>query len=252
MTRTSLVGASGAGELAGAVPRRLRLRRSKRGPALRSRSGPAASPRGAATPSTTFTFRLTVADKTGATPAWVRVQVNGSTSDLAGGGTNFKAGVVFSGTRSLPVGTWPYSFAVRSGGTTCTLHRGRPGDGRRGRAPDAQAHTAPNAQADAERPTPKPDRREPRRDRPRNRPRKPRRDRPASPARPRQGRRRNQHRPTRRGPTDPASTGPATASPGAPSEPGATPIPTPTPSPTRRPVAGGGTGSDPMAEASAT
>ena len=83
--------------------------------------GPGIVSPGSGPPSTTFTFSLTVADKTGATPAWVRLQVNGSSSDLATGGTNFKAGVVFSGTRTLPVGTWPYSFAVRSGGTTCTF-----------------------------------------------------------------------------------------------------------------------------------
>jgi len=58
--------------------------------------GPGSVSPGSGPPSTTFTFRLTVMDKTGATPAWVRLQVNGSSSDLATSGTNFKAGVVFN------------------------------------------------------------------------------------------------------------------------------------------------------------
>ena len=77
---------------------------------------------GTGTTATTFRFTVTVSDKSGAAPASVRVRVNGTTSNLSGGGTNFKAGVAFSGTRKLPAGTWPYSFVVGlGGGTTCSF-----------------------------------------------------------------------------------------------------------------------------------
>ena len=198
--------------------------------------GPGIVSPGTGSPSTAYTFSLTVADKTGATPAWVRVRVNGTWSDLATAGTNLKAGVVFSGTRALPVGSWPYTFAVRSGGTTCNLT---------GANPATVVVAAPPTPKPTPKPTPRPTPKATPKPTPKATPKptpKPTRKpvkatpkptaRPAATASPRS--------------TDPATTGPATASPPPPSEPGTTPIPTPTAAPTRRPDAGAavGPGSD--------
>ncbi len=201
--------------------------------------GPGTASPGSGSPSTTFTFSITVADKTGATPTWVRLQINGTTSNLATGGTNIKAGVVYSGTRTLPVGTWPYSFAVRSGGTTCTFTGAAPATVVVV-APPTPKPTPPSTPKPTSQPTPKVTPRPTPKATPKATPRPSRKPGKATP------------KPTAKPTptdsprsTDPASTGPATASPGAPSEPGSTPIPTPTPSPTRRPLAGGGTGPGP-------
>jgi hypothetical protein len=78
-----------------------------------------ASP-GAGTTDTIFEFSVTVRDTTGVAPTWVRVGVGGTWSDLAAGGSNVTGGVVYRGTRKLPVGKWPYTFrALSSTGTTC-------------------------------------------------------------------------------------------------------------------------------------
>ena len=75
---------------------------------------------GTGTPSTTFTFAVTVSDTTGTAPAWVRVRVHGTWSDLAPTGSDWTGGVLFTGTRELPVGSWGYVFRARTaGGTTC-------------------------------------------------------------------------------------------------------------------------------------
>ena len=212
-----------ADELAGAAPRR--LRRAGRGQVLRDGQHRAWDRLpGTGTTATTYRFTVTVSDKSGTAPAWVRVRVNGTTSDLSAGGTNFKAGVDFSGTRTLPAGTWPYSFVVGiGGGTTCSFS---------GVDPATVVVTAP---AD-----PKP-LRSPRRNRRRSRPPSRHRDHAEtdSQADPeaRQGhaqadsqatidRLAETHRPTH--------AGTATASPVPPSEPVATPKPTPTASPTPR------------------
>ena len=75
---------------------------------------------GSGTTSTNFRFTVPVSDRTGTAPSWVRVRVNGTSTDLAPGGSDWKGGVTFSGIRSLPPGTWGYAFSVRAGGTTCT------------------------------------------------------------------------------------------------------------------------------------
>ena len=75
---------------------------------------------GTGSPSTTFTFSVTVSDTTGNAPAWVRVRVRGTWSDLAPTGSDWAGGVVFKGTRSLPAGSWGYTFRARSsGGINC-------------------------------------------------------------------------------------------------------------------------------------
>ena len=72
------------------------------------------------TTQTNFTFSVLVSDSTGAAPQWVRVRVNGVWTGLSGSGTDYVAGVVFSGAQKLPAGTWPYSFrTLSSAGTTC-------------------------------------------------------------------------------------------------------------------------------------
>jgi hypothetical protein len=60
---------------------------------------------GVGTTETTFTFSVRVSDTTGAAPSWVRVRVNGVWSPLEGTGTDYGAGVIYSGTRKLPAGT---------------------------------------------------------------------------------------------------------------------------------------------------
>ena len=54
---------------------------------------------GTGTPSTIFTFAVTVSDTTGQAPAWVRVRVRGTWSDLAPTGSDWTGGVLFTGTR---------------------------------------------------------------------------------------------------------------------------------------------------------
>ena len=83
--------------------------------------GPGLVSPGTGTVTTSYRFSVTVVDKSGTAPSWVRLRVNGTSIDLSPSGANFKAGVVFSGARTLPVGRWPYSFSVRSGGATCTF-----------------------------------------------------------------------------------------------------------------------------------
>ena len=75
---------------------------------------------GTGSPSTTFTFAVTVSDTTGTPPVWVRVRVHGSWSDLAPTGSDWTGGVLFTGTRELPVGSWGYLFRARTaGGINC-------------------------------------------------------------------------------------------------------------------------------------
>jgi hypothetical protein len=190
--------------------------------------GPGTVSPGTGTTATTFRFTVTVSDKSGTAPAWVRVRVNGTTSNLSGGGTNFKAGVAFSGTRKLPAGTWPYSFVVGiGGGTTCSFN---------GVVPAAAVVTAPPKPSP--KPTPKPTAKPTAKPTPRATPRptpKPVKATPKPTATPRPS-------DTAR-PTDPPTPGAATASPISSSEPMATPKPRPTASPTPRPPAGGATGS---------
>ena len=138
-------------------------------------------------------------------------------------GRTSRPGSSSAGPGPFPPGTWPYSFAVRSGGTTCTFTGAVPA-------------TVVVVGAPARR-SPRPRRRRnPRPSPPRSRPRKPRRNRRPKPT-PRPTRKpvKATPKPTAKPAstdtprsTDPASTGPATASPGLPSEPGTTPIPTPT------------------------
>ena len=71
---------------------------------------------GTGTPTTTFTFAVTVSDTTGTAPAWVRVRVHGTWSDLAPTGSDWTGGVLYTGTRELPVGSWGYVFRARTSG----------------------------------------------------------------------------------------------------------------------------------------
>jgi hypothetical protein len=83
-------------------------------------AGGSVSP-GTGTTTTTFTFTVNFKDTTGAAPAWVRLLVNGTASGLSATGSGYAAGVVFTGTRQLPAGSWVYSFSTQSGsGTACT------------------------------------------------------------------------------------------------------------------------------------
>jgi hypothetical protein len=196
--------------------------------------GPGTVSPGTGTTSATYTFTVTVADKTGTPPAWVRVVVNGAASNLTAGGTNFKAGVAFSGARRLPVGTWPYSFDVRTGGgNTCTFA---------GVAPAAVVVVPPPTPKPTAKPTPKPTPRPTAKPTPKPTAKpnpKPAKSTPKPTAKPGST---NSPRPTATATPEAAVTASPTAS-----EPGATPMPTPTASasPTPTSAAGGATGSGP-------
>lgn len=71
------------------------------------------------TTATIFQFSVTVSDRAGATPTWVRLGFNGTWSDMTPSGTTFRAGVVYHLNRTLPVGSWTYVFQARTGGTVC-------------------------------------------------------------------------------------------------------------------------------------
>jgi hypothetical protein len=86
---------------------------------LASKCGTITIDQGSATPgsgttSTNFLFSVHVMDISGKAPAWVRVDFpNGSYKDLTASGSDHAAGVIFSGARQLPVGTWSYTFTSR-------------------------------------------------------------------------------------------------------------------------------------------
>src|SRR5262245_9367595 len=62
----------------------------------------AASP-GSGTTATTFNFSVKVTDTTGAAPESVRLRINGTWTDLSPNGSEFAAGVTYTGSRKLPV-----------------------------------------------------------------------------------------------------------------------------------------------------
>jgi len=94
---------------------------------LASKCGTITIDQGSATPgsgttSTNFLFSVHVIDTSGKAPAWVRVRFpNGSYKDLTASGSDYAAGVIFSGARQLPVGTWSYTFTIpMKNGKTCS------------------------------------------------------------------------------------------------------------------------------------
>src|SRR5262245_39897210 len=100
------------------------------------------------TTATSFTFRVSIQDNSGAKPAWVRVRVANTWTDMTTTGTRFKSGVVYAASRSLPAGTWDYWFrAERASGDTCdhTLV-----------APASVTVTVPSTPKPTATPTPKP------------------------------------------------------------------------------------------------
>ena len=115
---------------------------------------------GTGTPSTTFTFAVTVSDTDGNAPTWVRLRVRGTWSDLAPTGSDWTGGVVFTGTRSLPVGSWGYTFRARTRRGQLRSHPGRSIARRRQRPAtadshadadsDAHTHPGPDTEADSQ------------------------------------------------------------------------------------------------------
>ena len=112
--------------------------------------GPGIVSPGSGAPSTTFTFSLTVVDKTGATPAWVRVQVNGSCQrpgrrrdELQGRGRLQRDPDPSRGHVAIQL-RGPKRW------DDVHVHRRRPGDGRRGGAPHAEAHAPADAKTHAQ------------------------------------------------------------------------------------------------------
>src|SRR5438876_5455806 len=94
---------------------------------LASKCGTITIDQGSATPgsgttSTNFLFSVHVIETSGKAPAWVRVRFpNGSYKDLTASGSDYAAGVIFSGARQLPVGTWSYTFTIpMKNGKTCS------------------------------------------------------------------------------------------------------------------------------------
>jgi hypothetical protein len=74
-----------------------------------------ASP-GSGTPSTNITFSVRFADSGGCKPSKVEVAVAGRGSyAMAGAGTTYKTGVMFSTVMTLPAGSWSYSFTATNG-----------------------------------------------------------------------------------------------------------------------------------------
>jgi hypothetical protein len=62
------------------------------------------------TPSTTFTFAVVYRNREGSEPDYVRVAVAGGVHDMAASGTNWKSGVRFTWSSSLPVGEHAVEF----------------------------------------------------------------------------------------------------------------------------------------------
>jgi hypothetical protein len=79
------------------------------------------SPTGGTT-GTTFTFSVTVSDRTGAKPASVTVRVLGAFTTMTTTDTNVRAGLVYRVSMPAPVGSWSYWFRAQSSrGILCDL-----------------------------------------------------------------------------------------------------------------------------------
>jgi hypothetical protein len=77
---------------------------------------------GTGTTATTFTFGVTVSDRTGAKPASVVVRVVGLFKPMTTTDTDVRAGLAYRLSIELPVGSWSYWFRVRTGsGIDCDL-----------------------------------------------------------------------------------------------------------------------------------
>ncbi|MEK6719404.1 MAG: hypothetical protein AABZ33_01895, partial [Chloroflexota bacterium] len=75
-------------------------------------SDPVATPT-AATPATTISFGVTYRNREGSPPDYVRVVIDGVARDMIGSGDTWKAGVRFSFSTQLPIGTHEVAFTAQ-------------------------------------------------------------------------------------------------------------------------------------------
>jgi hypothetical protein len=112
-----------------------------------------ASP-GSGTTATTFAFSVKFVDTTGAAPTSVRLRIAETWTTLQASGSTYATGVLFKGTRKLPLGTWGYFFRATYGaGLTCDHVRPVPQTVTVGGAPTPKPTATPKP---TPRPTPRP------------------------------------------------------------------------------------------------
>src|SRR5690242_2105024 len=70
---------------------------------------------GSGTSATTFIFKVHYIDSSGAAPSSVRLGLGGTWTTMSTDGADYVAGVTFSGSRKVPVGTWTYFFRATFG-----------------------------------------------------------------------------------------------------------------------------------------